>query len=191
MIAIGIPWVQTAVPGTRPYVTSISDIGSLIGWVLLLLSLVGVYMTFKKQFSWFGRAAVGMTATGMLLITGLLVRRAVLFVEAGFQAIPATGENPAGLGLSTVTILGLLFTVVGTGCLGLILRRVENCPAATTWLLLLAPILPLGVVVTNHIFDFPVVLGRIVVSTNALVISFGLGWIALGMTVSLRTRRLR
>jgi len=183
MGVIGIPWIQTAVLGTRPYATSVFDVGSLAGWILLLVSLGSVYTTFKKQFSRFGRAAVGITAVGMILITGLLVRRVVLFVAAGFRSIPATGEDPAGLVLSTATVSGLVFTIVGAGCIGLALRWVENCPAATAWLLIFAPILPLGVIVSNLIFDLPTALGRLVVSTNALLVPFGLGWTALGVTV--------
>lgn len=183
VIAIGTPWAQTAVLGTRPYVTSAFDVSSLIGWLLMLVSLGGIYVTFKTHFGRFGRVAAGMTAVGMVLTAGLLVRRVVLFVEAGFVAIPATGEDPAGLVLSTVTVLGLVFTVVGAGCIGLALRRAENCPAATTWLLLLAPAIPLSVIVTDIVFDLPVTLGRIIVSTNALLVPFGLGWIALGATV--------
>ncbi|SEH45893.1 hypothetical protein SAMN05192561_10288 [Halopenitus malekzadehii] len=158
---------------------------SLAGWVLLLVSLVGVYTTFKEQFSRFGRAAVGMTAVGMLLITGLLIRRGVLFVASGFRSVPASGADPAELVLSMATVSGLVFTVVGAGCIGFALRRIENCPAATAWLLLLAPILPLGVIVSNLVFDLPIALGRIVVSTNTLFVPFGLGWVALGVTVYL------
>lgn len=188
---LGMPWIQTAVLGTRPYATSVFDVGSLAGWILLLVSLSGFYTMFKKQLSRFGRAAVGMTAVGMLLITGLLARRGVLFVEAGFRSIPATGEDPAGLLLSTATVSGLVFTIIGAGCIGLALRRIEDYPAATAWLLIFAPILPLGEIVNNLIFDLPIALGRLVVSTNALFVAFGLGWIALGVTVYSRTHFYR
>lgn len=191
VLAIGTPWAQTAVLGTRPYVASAFDLGSLAGWTLMLAGLVGVRVTFGRQFGRFGRAAVGTTAAGMLLLAGLSVRRAVLFAEAGFRAVPATGADPAGLVLSAVTVLGLLFTVAGAGCIGLALRRVPNPPVATARLLLLAPAVPLGVFAFDLAFGLPLAIGRIAVGTDALLVPFGLGWTALGMTVASRARPRR
>lgn len=187
VVAIGTPWAQAAVFGTRPYVASGFDMGSLIGWILLLVGLGGVYVAFRERFGRLGRAAVGVTAAGMLIIAGLLCRRVALFIEAGFRAIPATGEDPAGLVLSMATLLGLGYTVLGTGGLGLALRRIDDCPAVTVWLLLLAPVVSLGVIVSDLGFGLPVALGRLLVSTNVILIPFGLGWLALGATVYRRT----
>lgn len=100
-----------------------------------------------------------------------------------FQAIPATGEDPSGLLLSTVTVLGLTLTVIGAGGIGLALRRIKTRPGITSWLLLLAPILPAILIVFNQLVVLPLPIGRLFVRTNVVLVPFGLGWIGLGLSV--------
>lgn len=188
LVSIGMPWMQTAVLGTRPYVTSVFDLGSLAGWVLMLVGLGGVYATFNDQFGRLGRVSVGTTAVGMLLVAALLFRRVILLVNSGFLAVPATGEDPASLLLSTATVLGLGLTVIGTGGIGFALHWIENTPTITSWLLLLAPAVPLFLSVVNVLFDLPLSLGRLFVTTNVVLVPFSLGWLALGVTVWSRTQ---
>jgi hypothetical protein len=185
---IGTPWVQTAALGTRPYVASIFDVSSFAGWLLMVAGLVGVYATFNDRFDRLGRGSVTTTAVGMALMLGLFFRRVVLFVDAGFRAIPATGEDPAGLLLSTTTVLGLALTVIGAGGIGLALRRSGISPAITSRLLLLAPILPGTLIVFDQLVGLPLPIGRLLVRTNVVLVPFGLGWIALGLLVRFDTR---
>ena len=183
ILVIGTPWVQTAVLGTRPYVTSVFDVSSFAGWLLMIAGLVGVYVTFNDHFNRLGRVSVTTTAVGMTLMSLLLLRHVALFVDAEFQAVPATGENPAGLLLSTATVLGLTLTIIGAGGIGLVLRQIKIRPVITSWLLLLAPILPGILIVFNQFVGLPLPVGRLFVRTNIVLVPFGLGWIALGLAV--------
>lgn len=63
------------------------------------------------------------------------------------------------------------------------LSRTKTRPTVTPWLLLLAPAVPLILLVLDLLFNLPLALGRLVVSTNAVLAPFGLGWLALGVTV--------
>lgn len=177
------PWVQTAVLGTRPYVATIFDVSSFGGWMLMLVGLVGFRATFNHQYGRLGRGAVGTTAIGMTLVAGLLFRRVIRFIRAGFQAVPATGEDPAGLLLTFATLLGLGLTVAGAGGIGLALRRFATPHVATSWLLLLAPMVPLVLIGLRLLSVLPVPLGWFVVNTNAALIPFGFGWVALGVVI--------
>jgi hypothetical protein len=183
ILVIGTPWVQTAVLGTRPYATSVFDVSSFAGWLLMAASLVGVYVIFDDQFARLGRVSVMTTAVGMALMSVLLLRRVILFVDAGFHAIPATGEDPAGLLLSITTVLDLALTVIGAGGIGLALRRSEISPTITSQLLLLAPILPGILIVFDQLVGLPLPVGRLLVRTNVILVPFGLGWLALGLRV--------
>ncbi|WP_123622438.1 hypothetical protein [Halorubrum sp. CSM-61] len=188
LLAVGLPWIQIAVFGTRPYVTSAFDAGSLVGWVLMLAGLGGVSATIGDRFGRLGRASVAATAVGMAIVSALLVRRTALFVEAGFRAVPATGEDPAGLLLSMATLLGLTLTVAGAGGIGLALRRGEKRASVTSWLLLLAPAIPLVLIAADLLFGLPLPLARLLVRTNAVLIPLGLGWLALGVRLVSHTR---
>lgn len=188
ILVVGTPWVQTAIFGTRPYATSVFDVSSFAGWLLMVASLVGVYAIFTDQFARLGRFSVMTTAVGMALMSGLLLRRVVLFVDAGFHAIPATGENPTGLLLSITTVLGLTLTVIGTGGIGLALRRTESFAGITSRLLLLAPTLPGILIGSNQLVGLPLPVGRLLVRTNVILVPFGLGWLALGLRVWFDTR---
>lgn len=187
-LVIGTPWGQTAVFGTRPYATSLFDVSSFAGWLLMVASLVGVYVIFNDQSARRGRISVMTTAAGMAIMSVLLLRRVVLFVDAGFHAIPATGEDPAGLLLSITTVLGLALTVIGAGGIGLALRRIGIFSVITSRLLLLAPILPGILIAFNQLVGLPLPVGRLFVRTNVILVPFGLGWLALGLRVWFYTR---
>lgn len=183
VLVIGTPPVQTAVLGTRPYTASGFDVLSLVGWLLLLVGLAGVYGTFGAQFARLGRGSVATTAAGMGLLSALQLRRVARFVAAGLRAVPATGEDPVGLPLTVATVLGLGLTVLGAGGLGLALRRVEKPPAVTSGLLVLAPVIPSALIGLDRIVGFQPSVGRLVVSPSAVLLPFGLGWMALGLVV--------
>jgi hypothetical protein len=55
ILVIGTPWIQTAFLGTRPYATSVFDVSSFAGWLLMAANLVGVYVIFDDQFARLGR----------------------------------------------------------------------------------------------------------------------------------------
>lgn len=183
ILVVGTPWVQTVVLGTRPYATNVFDVSSFAGWLLMVTSLVGVYVIFNDQFARLGRFSAMTTAVGMAIMSVLLLRRVVLFVDAGFRAIPATGEDPAGLLLSVTTVLGLALTVIGAGGIGLALRRTEIFSVITSRLLLLGPILPGILIGLNQLVGLPLPVGRLFVQTNVILVPFGLGWLALGLRV--------
>jgi hypothetical protein len=187
-LAIVIPWAQLALWGTRPYVASAFDVGSLVGWLLAIAGLVGVIATDSDRFGRLGRAGLAATAAGMALVAALLVRRTVLFAEAGFRAVPASGEDPAGLLLSTTTVLGLALTVAGAGAIGLALRRAGDRPRVTSRLLLLAPTVPFALIAVDLAVGLPLPLARVLVRTNAALVPFGLGWTALGVRTVSRAR---
>lgn len=185
-LAVGAPRAQTAVLGTRPYVATAFDLVSLVGWLSLLVGVVGAYVTFADRVGALGRASLGTVAVGMGVVAALLGRRAVRFVGGGFRSIPATGEDPAGLLLTVLTVFGLGLAVVGTGGVGLALRRSRDAPVGTAWLLVLAPIVPLVLIGIAVLVDAPGP-GRLVV-TDVLLVPLGLGWAALGVTVWSRGR---
>lgn len=127
-------------------------------------------------------AAVG---GGLVWVVTPWVQRAVL-VAAGFRAVPAVGENPAGLLLTWTTLLGLALTVAGAGGLGLALRRVDDPPRAAVVLLAAAAAVPHLVVGLRLRSLLPLPVGRLVVSTDAALLPLGVGWVALGAAVRSR-----
>jgi NADH:ubiquinone oxidoreductase subunit K len=149
----------------------------------MVASLVGIYVIFNDQFARLGRFSAMTTAVGMAIMSVLLLRRVVLFVDAGFRVIPATGADPAGLLLSVTTVLGLALTVIGAGGIGLALRRTEIFSVITSRLLLLAPILPGILIGFNQLIGLPLPVGRLIVRTNVILVPFGFAWIALGLHV--------
>jgi len=187
-LSTGSPWVRTAVLGSRPYVASAFDAVSLAGWLLMLAGLASAHATFAGRFGRLGRASVGTTAVGMGLVSALLLRRVARFADAGFRAVPATGEDPAALPLSLLATAGYALTVAGAGGIGAALRAIDDRPPVTPWLLLLAPTVPLALIVIDRLADLPLAVGRVLVSTNAVLVPFGLGWIALGVLVWSRAR---
>lgn len=188
LLWLATPWVRDAVLGTRPYVASVFDVGSLAGVLLMTAGLVGVRAVFGGRYGRLGRVSVGMTAVGMTVVAGLSARSVVAFVDAGFRAVPATGEDPAGLVLTFAALLGLGCTFAGAGGIGLALRRIEDGPVVTSGLLLLAPAVPLAAIALRLLSALPLPLGRLVVGTNVVLVPLGLGWVALGLVVRSRAR---
>lgn len=117
---------------------------------------------------------------------GGTARSVAVFAAAGFRAVPAVGEDPVGLLLTWTTLLGLGFTVVGAGGLGVALRRVADPPRAAAVLLAAAAAVPLLVVGLRLLSMLPLPVGRLVVSTNAALLPLGVGWVALGAAVRSR-----
>lgn len=182
------PWVRAAVLGDRPYVASAFDAASLAGWALMAAGLVGARKAFGDRYGRLGRVGVGTTAAGMALAAVPLVRSVLAFVDAGFRAVPATGEDPAGLVVTWTTILGLGLAVGGAGALGLALRRLADPPTAAVALLLAAPTVPAAAVTLRLLSALPVPVGRVAVRTNVSLLPFAFGWVALGAAVWSRSR---
>jgi hypothetical protein len=163
--------------GTRPYVGTGYDVLSLVGWVLMAAGLCGLHRLFRDRYGLRGTVAGAITGAGMALVALLLLRSVSAFVTAGFRPVPATGEDPAGLVLTWLALLGFGLTLVGAVGVGLALWSLEPRPTLTAALLVLA-----GVVlrVTSLL---PVPLGRLLVETNAPLVPLGLAWLSLGRLV--------
>jgi hypothetical protein len=159
------------------------DVGSLAGWLLMFGGLVGAHLVFRDRYGRLGRASVGAMAAGMTLVAGLLLRSVLAFVRAGFRPVPAAGEDPAGLVLSLVALLGYGLVFVGTGGLGVALRRAEPRPTLAAGLLVLAALVPLAAVGLRLGSLLPLPVGRLLVGTNAAFVPFGVAWAALGYRV--------
>jgi hypothetical protein len=183
------PWAQLAVLGDRPYVATGFDVASLVGWVAMAAGLVGVRAVFESSRGRLGRLGTGLTALGMGLAGVVSLRSAVAFVTAGFRAVPATGEDPAGIVLTYATVLGLACTLVGVGVLGTALLGRDDAPRPVGWLLVAAPAVPFALVVLDAVGALPLPVARLVVTTNAALLPFGVAWLALGSTVRSRARR--
>lgn len=182
------PWAQAAVLGDRPYVASAFDVASLAGLLLMAVGLVGVRAAFGPRYGRPGRVGVGATAAGVALVAAPTLRSVLRFAAASFRAVPATGEDPAGLVVTWATLLGLTLAVCGAGALGVALRRAADAPTVVVVLLLAAPVVPALVVAASLVSALPPSVGRPVVRTNAVLVPFGLGWAALGATVWARSR---
>jgi hypothetical protein len=178
-----MPWAGRAVLGTRPYVGTAFDVGSLAGWLLMLGGLAGAHRVFGDRYGRLGRASAGATGVGMVLVAGLLLRAVLAFVRAGFRPVPATGEDPAGLVLSLAFLLGYGLVLVGAGGLGVALRRAEARPALAAGLLVLAALVPFAAVGLRLGSLLPLPVGRLLVGTNAAFVPFGVAWTALGYRV--------
>lgn len=182
------PWAQAAVLGDRPYVASAFDVASLAGLLLVAVGLVGVRGVFGPRYGRPGRVGVGATAAGVVLVAVPTLRSALRFAAAGFRAVPAAGEGPAGLVVTWASLLGLTLAVCGAGALGVALRRVADPPRVAVVPLLAAPVVPAVVVGASLLPALPPSVGRLVVRTNAVLVPLGLGWAALGATVWVRSR---
>lgn len=182
------PWAQAAVLGDRPYVASAFDVASLAGLLLMAVGLVGVRAAFGPRYGRPGRVGVGATAAGVALVAAPTLRSVLRFAAAGFRAVPATGEDPAGLVVTWTTILGLGLAVGGAGALGLALRRLADPPTAAVALLLAAPTVPAAAVTLRLLSALPVPVGRVAVRTNVSLLPFAFGWVALGAAVWSRSR---
>jgi len=189
LVWMATPWVQTAVLGDRPYVASVFDVTSFGGWALMLVGLVGYHSAFRDEHGRVGRIGVGLTGIGMVLVALLELRSVATFVGAGFRAVPATGEDPAGLVVTLGFVLGLGCTVVGAGVIGVAWRRAGTATTTGALLLLSAPTVPLFLVVLRVLTVVPLPVGRLVVSTNAALLPLGISWLALGRLVLRRSTR--
>ena len=182
------PWAQAAVYGDRPYVATAFDAASLLAWLLMAAGLVGVHAAVGERYGRLGRASLGATAAGMAVLAALSLRSVVVLVGAGFRAVPATGEAPAGLVLTWATLLGFGLAFAGAGGLGYSLRRVGAVPPVVAGLLLAAPVVPLVAVALRFTAGVPVWVGRLLVTTNVALVPFGVGWAALGATLAARAQ---
>lgn len=178
-----MPWAQRAVLGTRPYVGTAFDVGSLVGWLLMLGGLAGAHLVFGDRYGRVGRASAGAVGAGMALVAVLHLRSVLAFARAGFRPVPATGEDPAELVLSLAFLLGYGLVFVGSGGLGFALRRVETRPAFAAGLLVLAALVPFVAVGLGMGSLLPLPVGRLLVGTNAAFLPLGVAWMALGYRV--------
>ena len=154
----------------------------------MLAGLVGAVRAFDPDYGRLGRIGAGALGVGMGITAGLLVRSVAVFAAAGFENVPAVGEDPAGLVLTWATLLGLGLTLLGAGALGAALRRLPAPPTAAASLLLAAPALAAAATLLDLAGLLPLPVGRLLVGTNAAVVPFGVAWIALGATVGARSR---
>ncbi|MFC6940479.1 hypothetical protein ACFQE8_10985 [Salinirubellus sp. GCM10025818] len=189
LVWTAIPWLRRATLGTRPYVGTVFDVGSLGGWLLMAGGLVGFRLAYGDRYGRLGRASVGTTAVGMSLVALLYVRSVLAFVRAGLRPVPATGEDPAGLVLTWAFLLGFGLILAGTGGLGLALRRVDGGLTLTTGLLVLAAVLPAVAVGLRFGAVLPLPVGRLLVGTNVAFVPLGAAWVALGYRVWEEYRR--
>lgn len=178
-----MPWLQLAALGTRPYVATVYDVVASVGWLLMIVGLAGVHSTFRSRYGRLGRVGVWTTAVGMGLVAAVLGRSVAAFLAAGLRAVPAIGEDPAGLVVTFVTALGLSLTVAGASVLGVALRRLDPRTSATTVLLVAGSVVPVLTVALRHLSLLPLPLGRLLVRTNLVLVPFGIGWMALGRLV--------
>lgn len=178
-----MPWLQTAVFGTRPYVATGFDVVAWVGWLLMAVGLVGFRSAFRPHYGPLGRVGVWTTGLGMALVALVYTRSVVAFVDAGLRPLPATGEDPAGLVVTLGIVLGLALTVGGAGILGVALRRLDGRPSVTAVLLVAAPVVPAVAIGLRFLSLLPLPLGMQLVGTNLALVPFGVGWIALGRMV--------
>jgi hypothetical protein len=183
-----MPWAGRAALGTRPYAGTAFDVGSFVGWLLMLGGLAGAHLVFRDRYGRLGRASTGATGLGMVLVAGLLLGSVLAFVRAGFRPVPATGEDPAGLVLSLAFLLGYGLVFVGAGGLGVALRRAEPRPTLAAGLLVFAALVPFAAVGLRLGSLLPLPVGRLLVRTNAAFVPFGAAWAALGYRVWSETR---
>lgn len=183
------PWVESAVLGDRPYVGTAFDVPLLAGWLLMIASLAGDHAALADRGGRTGRVGLGFAGAGMALIAAVYARRVLTFGRAGFRAVPATGEAPAGLLLTYAVVVGFAATLAGVGLLGVGLRG-SGAGHVTIVLLLAAPAVPAVLVVLLLARLLPTPLGRLLVSTNAVLVPLGVAWLALGRLLWRRSRRL-
>ncbi|AUV83378.1 hypothetical protein C2R22_18440 [Salinigranum rubrum] len=181
-----MPWFALVRFGTRPYVATGFDVGSFVGWLLMAGGLVGAWFRFGGRLGRAGRFGFGLTAVGMVLVAGLLGRRVVVFVGAGFRAVPATGEDPAGLLLTWAFLLGFGLVFVGVGLLGVGLRRLAASPPLTASVLAVTPLLTTLLVGLRFLSALPLSFGTALVRTNLAFLPLTVGWVLLGRLVATR-----
>ena len=183
LVWTAMPWLRTTVLGSRPYVGTAFDVGSLAGWLLMAGGLIGFRFAFHGGYGRIGRASTGVTTVGMALVALLYLRSALAFVGAGFRPVPATGADPAGLALTWAFLLGFGLVIAGAGGLGRTLRRVDGRLTPASGLLVLAAILPVVAVGLRFGEVLPLPVGQLLVGTNAVFVPLGPAWAALGYRV--------
>jgi hypothetical protein len=179
-----MPWLQFAAFGSRPYVGTVYDIGSLLGLGFLLGGVAGLSVVIGRPRRT-GRVALGATGLGLCCLGVLAAESVAAYVAAGFTPVPATGEDPAGLVRTWLAITGYALALSGTGLIGVVLHRRPDPPAVTGALCLLAPVVPVLVVLAGETLPLPV--RMVVVRTSALFLPFGVAWVALGRFVRVAT----
>jgi hypothetical protein len=172
-----------AVFGTRPYVATVFDLVGWVGWLLMAAGLAGFHSMFGSRYGRLGHVGVWTTGVGMALVALVQTRAVLAFVDAGFRAVPATGEDPAGLVVTLTLVLGLTLAVSGAGVLGVTLSRLEVRPSSTAILLVAAAVVPALAVSLRHLSLLPTPLGMLLLRANLVHVPFGVGWMALGRLV--------
>ncbi|WP_324759298.1 hypothetical protein [Haloarcula montana] len=179
-----MPWLQIVTFGSRPYVGTVYDIGSLLGLGLLLAGVAGLSTVIGRP-GRTGRVALGATGLGLCCLGVLAAESVAAYVAAGFVPVPATGGDPAGLVRTWLAITGYALALSGTGLIGVVLHRRPDPSAVTVALCLLTPVVPVLVVLAGTTLPLPV--WMVVVRTSALVLPFGVAWVALGRVVRVAT----
>ena len=169
--------------GPRPYVGTGVDLRGRGGGVGVGVGALGLGRALRPSRGRLDRAALALFGLGWAVLAGLHARSAAAYVAAGFRPVPATGEDPAGLLLTWLTLLGIAAVLLGTGALGLAVRRrgTGARTAAAGWLLLAAPAVPAVLVLLDLLRAFPPVVGRVLVTTNAALVPLGVAWVAVGV----------
>ena len=182
-----MPWLQFATYGSRPYIGTGYDIGTLTGLALLVGGVAGVRAVVDDRLGRLGRAAVGTTAVGLCCLLLLAADSVAAYVQAGFVPVPATGEDPAGLVRTWLTLAGYALLAGGTGAVGVVLRGLPEPPTVTAALCLLAPVGFVGLLLVDAVLPLSVRL--LVVRTAAFLVPVGAAWVAVGAFVWRRGHR--
>lgn len=182
------PWAKRVVYGDRPYVGTEFDLLSFVGLVAVAVGVTGFRASFRSEYRWVGAVGVASTATGVTVLAALAGRSVLAVVAAGFRAVPATGEDPAGLVLTFASVMGLGLAALGAGALGAALRRLTGRWTLVSASLLSGLAVPVLVLVLRALSLLPLSVGTLVVRTNVAFLPLALGWVALGAAVRSRAR---
>lgn len=182
------PWAERAVYGDRPYVGTEFDLLSFVGLVAVAVGIAGFRASFRSEYGRVGTLGVASTGTGVAVLAALAGRSVLAVVAAGFRAVPATGEDPAGLVLTFASVVGLGLAALGAGALGAALRRLTGRWTPVSASLLSGLALPVLVLALRALSLLPLSIGTLVVRTNVALLPLALGWVALGAAVRFRAR---
>jgi hypothetical protein len=182
------PWAERAVYGDRPYVGTEFDLLSFVGLLAVGVGVAGFRAAFRSEYGRFGAVGVASTGAGVAVLAALAGRSSLAVVAAGFGAVPATGEDPAGLLLTLAWVLGVGLATLGAGALGAALRRLTGRWTLAAASLLSGLAVPVLVLLLRALSLLPLAVGALVVRTNVVFLPLGLGWVALGAAVRSRVR---